>query len=171
MRVGKDLVDKLVISVSDGRLIGRVKDLYVDDALQAISGLYLGSEGIFSRKPQLVRRTSVTLFGVDAVLVTDSEVVLDDEQTPELINWLRRQDLQGREVDTSGGTKVGVIGDIICNDEGQIIGFKLARTYVEGPIAKKLAVAREVVIDTGSVDGAMTIDLAKAEQQGLSLEQ
>jgi len=32
-------------------------------------------------------------------------------------------------------------------------------------------VAREVVIDTGSVDGAMTIDLAKAEQQGLSLEQ
>ena len=66
-------------------------------------------------------------------------------------------------------SSVGVIGDVIINVDDGVIGFKLARVFVEGPIAKKLAVAREVVADTGAEDGVMTIDLAQAEQHGLSL--
>jgi uncharacterized protein YrrD len=170
MRLGKDLIDKLVVSVSDGRLVGKVKDLYLDNNLEAITGLYLGSEGIFSRKPTLLRRDQVILFGLDAVLVKDSNVVIDSEQIEEFATWLRRNDLQGREVDTSGGTKVGMIGDVILNDEGGVVGFKLARVFVEGPIAKKQAVARDVVIEVGQEDGIMTIDLTRAEQQSLSLE-
>jgi sporulation protein YlmC with PRC-barrel domain len=83
--------------------------------------------------------------------------------------WVRRQDVVGREVDTTGGTKVGVIGDVIINDDDGVIGFKLARVFVEGPIAKKQTIAREVVVDTGAVDGVMTIDLAQAEQHELTL--
>jgi sporulation protein YlmC with PRC-barrel domain len=169
MRLGKDLLDKPIISVTDGRLLGKVKDLYLDQSLEKIAGLYLGSEGIFSRKSMLVSRDRLTLLGIDAVLAADSDVVVEETQASEVEQWVRRQDVVGREVDTTGGTKVGVIGDIIINDDGGVVGFKLARVFVEGPIAKKLAVAREVVADTGAEDGVMTIDLAQAEQHGLSL--
>ena len=84
-------------------------------------------------------------------------MVIDESVATEIDKWMRRQELVGREVDTTGGTKVGVIG------------FKLARIFVEGPIAKKQAVAREVVVDTGAEDGVMTVDLAQAEQHSLSL--
>ena len=169
MRLGKDLLDKPVISVTDGRIVGRVKDLYLDNNLERIVGLYLGSEGIFSRKSMLVSRDRLTLLGIDAILAVDSDVVIDESVATEIDNWVRRQELVGREVDTTGGTKVGVIGDVIINDDDGVIGFKLARIFVEGPIAKKQAVAREVVVDTGAEDGVMTIDLAQAEQHSLSL--
>jgi len=169
MRLGKDLLDKPLISVTDGRIVGRVKDLYLDNNLERIVGLYLGSEGIFSRKSMLVSRDRVTLLGIDAILAADSDVVIDESVATEIDQWTRRQELVGREVDTTGGTKVGVIGDVIINDDDGVIGFKLARVFVEGPIAKKQAVAREVVVDTGAEDGVMTIDLAQAEQHSLSL--
>ncbi len=169
MRLGKDLLDKSIISLTDGRNVGKVKDLYLDEKLEKITALYLGSEGIFSRRSMLVSRDRITLLGIDAMLAADSDVVLEEAQVAEVGNWLRRQDLIGREVDTSGGTKVGVIGDVMVNDVGQVIGFKLARVFVEGPIARKQVIAREVVTDVGTVDGAMTIDMAQAEQHSLSL--
>lgn len=169
MRIGKDLVDKPIYSVTEGRLLGKVKDVYLNPSLEKIVGLYLGSEGIFNRRSLLINRDHISLFGLDAILATDSDVVLEEEQVEEVGEWLRRQNVQGRSVDTTGGTKVGVIGDILFNDQGGVIGFKLARVFVEGPMAKKQAVAREVVVDVGNVDGAMTIDLAQAEQHSLSL--
>lgn len=169
MRLGKDLLDKSIISLTDGRNIGKVKDFYLDEKLEKITAFYLGSEGIFSRRSMLVSRDRITLLGIDAMLAADSDVVLEEAQVTEVGNWLRRQDLIGREVDTSGGTKVGVIGDVLVNDAGQVIGFKLARIFVEGPIARKQVIAREVVTDVGNIDGAMTIDMAQAEQHSLSL--
>ena len=69
MRLGKDLLDKPLISVTDGRMVGRVKDLYLDNNLERIVGLYLGSEGIFNRNHACQPRPS-DLFGVDAILAS-----------------------------------------------------------------------------------------------------
>jgi sporulation protein YlmC with PRC-barrel domain len=170
MRLGKDLLDKPIYSTTDGRFVGKVKDLYLDSNLERIVGLYLGSEGIFSRKDLMVSRDQVTLFGLDVVLATGSDIVLDVTEVPDLDSWVRRQDMSGRDVSTTGGTRVGVISDILVSDEGAVLGFKLGRTFVEGPITRKQAVAREVVVDTGGADGVMTIDLAQAEQHSLSME-
>jgi sporulation protein YlmC with PRC-barrel domain len=84
-------------------------------------------------------------------------------------NWLRRDNLQGREVDTAGGTKVGKIGDVILDKNGQTLGFSLNHTFVSGPIAENRAVAYHAVQDVGNEDGAMTIDLKQAEQQQLKI--
>jgi uncharacterized protein YrrD len=169
MRLGKDLTDKPIYSVSEGRYLGRVKDFFMDSELQKITALHLGSEGIFTRKSLLILREQVTLLGQDVILTVDSEAVLDEKLVPDLNAWLRRDTLVNRQVDTTGGTKVGAVGDVLMDDEGIVVGFKLARVNVEGPIARKQAIAREVVTDTGGLDGAITIDMAKAEQHELSL--
>ncbi|MCB8939158.1 MAG: PRC-barrel domain-containing protein [Ardenticatenaceae bacterium] len=163
MRLGKDLVGKQIISVTDGRSLGNTKDIYLNNALTEITGIYLGSEGLIKRKHFLITRTDVVVFGLDAILVRSSEVIAEENSLPESVAWVRLSKLNKREIDTPGGTKVGTIGDIIVGEQGNITGFALSRVNVQGPIEKNGTVPRTAVIDTGDADGVMTIDLTKAE--------
>ncbi|RMG90607.1 MAG: hypothetical protein D6706_19220 [Chloroflexi bacterium] len=164
MRLGKDLNGKSIISITDGRNIGTVKDVYVDQALEWLTGIFVGSEGLLKRKSLLIERENVVVFGVDAILVKNAEVITDDKTLSEAANWLRLDKLRGREIDTPGGTKVGTVGDILLDENGRITGFALSRVYVEGPIAEKGTIPREALLDTGSDDQVMTVDLPKVEQ-------
>ena len=168
MMLSKEWIGMEVISVSDGRRLGRVKDVYLDANLKTVVGLYLGNISLLDRKPKLISRENVTVYGEDAILVKGSDVVNDDKQIPGATKWIRRDRLQGREVATTGGTQVGRIGDVILGDQEHVVGFSLSRVSVEGPVAEKRARAREAVLDTGNKTDVMTIDLAKAEQQKLS---
>jgi uncharacterized protein YrrD len=163
MRVGKELVGKPIYSVDEGRQIGKVKDLYIDSGLNRIIGIHLGSEGLIRRKSLLVPGEDVLVLGVDAVLVRRSDATTDDSNYVPAKEWLRREKLDGRQVDTPGGTKLGTIGDIIVDRSGNISGFILGRIFVEGPLADKRTVDRSVVLDTGQDDGVMTIDLPALE--------
>ncbi len=163
MRLGKDLVGKQIISVTDGRSLGNAKDIYINSDLTAITGIYLGSEGLIKRKHFLITRADVVVFGIDAILVRNSEIITEENNLPESVAWLRLSKLSKREVDTPGGTKVATIGDIILGEQGNITGFALSRVFVEGPIEKNGTIPRGAVIDTGSEDGVMTIDLTRAE--------
>jgi uncharacterized protein YrrD len=164
MRLGKDLIGKPVYSMTDGRLLGTVKDLYLDPDLELLTGIYMGSEGLIKRKSLLIPRRSIMVFGIDAMLSKSSDVVTDDEQAEEAEHWLRREDLQKREIDTPGGTKVGTIGDILLDGEARIIGFSLGKVFVEGPVADSRRILKGAIVDTGRDDGTMTVDLSKAEQ-------
>jgi uncharacterized protein YrrD len=164
MRLGKDLIGKPIYSMTDGRLLGTVKDLYLDQDLELLTGIYLGSEGLIKRKSLLIARRSIMVFGVDAILAKSSEVVSDDEATKEAEHWLRREELQKREIDTPGGTKVGTIGDVLLDAEAHINGFSLGKVFVEGPVAESRRIMKGAVVDTGRDDGVMTVDLSKAEQ-------
>ena len=163
MRLGKDLVNKQIISVTDGRSLGTAKDIYISSDLTDITGIYLGSEGLIKRKHFLIARTDVVVFGIDAILVRTSDVVAEENDLLESVAWVRLSKLSKREVDTPGGTKVASIGDIILGEKGNITGFALSRVYLEGPIEKNGTIPRTAVIDTGGEDGVMTIDLTRAE--------
>ena len=170
MFLGKDIIGNPVITVNDGRSIGRIKDIYLSADCQLVTGIYLGTEGLFSRKSFLIKSEDITTIGQDAILVKHADVIHEEGKLAETEEtWLRRDELQGRPVDTSGGTKVGKIGDVLINEEGQVLGFSLSYVYVDGPIAENRSVAIHTVQDVGHEDGAMTIDLQRAEEQDLSM--
>ena len=170
MRLGKDLINKPIYSVDEGKLLGKVQDLYLDTTYEVVLGLYVGSQGLVRRKSELIRSGDVVVFGTDAVLVRSNDVITDDSVLPAAKGWARREKLMGREADTPGGTRLGVIGDVIVDPSGRITGFALSRTYVEGPLAEKRVISRSVIIDTGQEDGRMTVDLAKLEASLLDAE-
>lgn len=164
MRFGKDIIGKPILSINEGRHVGEVKDLYLNKELSQVVGLHLGREGLLKRKDLIIPLPNVKVLGVDAILVNRSDVVTDSTQFTEAETWMKLGDLKGREVDTPGGTRVAIIGDILVGDSAEVEGFAFSRVYVEGPIAEKRLIMRSAVLDTGNVDGAMTIDISKAEQ-------
>lgn len=170
MFLGKDIIGNPVITVSDGRKIGKAKDIYLSKDCQSTAGIYLGSEGLFSRESFLVKSEDVVTIGPDAILVKHEDVIHEESSLTEPDDsWLRRDELQGRPVDTSGGTKVGRVGDVVINKDGDVLGFSLSHVYVAGPISQNRSVAVHTVRDIGHEDGSMTVDLKRAEQQNLSV--
>ena len=164
MRLGKELIGKPIYSMTDGRQLGNVKDIYLDLELELLNGIFLGHEGLFNRKARVIVRENIAVFGYDAVLVTDSDVETDNNDTPEVELWLRRETFQGRDIETPGGTKVGTVGDILFDEKARVVGFSLARVFVAGPVAEKRVVLKGAVADAGGKDGIVTVDLAKAEK-------
>ena len=166
MHSAKFYIGKPVISVTDGRRLGTVKDLYLDSDLTTVVGVYLGSEGLLSRRQHCIARASVTVFGIDAILVAHSDVVADAAPACEAGTWLRRDRLPGRPVSTPGGTRVGTVDDVILDEETRVVGVQLDRVFVEGPVSDNRAIVRAAVTDVGN-EGAMIIDLSMAERQQL----
>lgn len=166
MRLGKDLLNKPIYSITDGRHLGTAKDLYTNNDLTQITAVFTGQEGMIRRKSFLIPRISVVVFGLDAILVKNADVIIEEGDI-DAGEWVRLSKLRGREIDTPNGTKVATIGDIIIGEDGNIAGFSLSKVHVDGPIADKGSIARSTLIDTGNADGIMTIDLTKAETSDL----
>lgn len=168
MFLGKDVIGNPIINVRNGLQIGKVQDLYIDQDLSIITGLYVGSEGLLSSTPKWIPASDINLISMDTVLVNGDSII-----TEELDNvkqtWVRRDELQGHPVDTKGGTKIGRVGDIIINNGKNIVGFALDRVFVQGPIAQHRALRRTAILDVGREDGAMTVDLDEAEQNDLQV--
>jgi uncharacterized protein YrrD len=165
MQLGENLIGKPVISTSDGRQVATVKDFYLDELLQFVAGVHLSKDDISDRDFSLVKRSGVKLFGMDAILIADSNYVINGEQVPEVEEWLRWDRIKGWTVQTPDGARVGLIGDVMFDKKGRIIVFELSQVFVEGPIASVQALSRESVVDMDNADGIMTIDLTKASQQ------
>lgn len=170
MRLGKDLINKPIYSIDEGKLLGKVQDLYFDSTYEVILGLYIGSQGLVRRKSELIRAGDVVIYGADAVLVGNSSAITDDNALPAAKGWMRRDKLAGREVDSPAGTRLGTVGDVIIDNAGRITGFALSKTFVEGPLAAKRVIDRGTVVDTGQDDGRMTVDLVKLEASLLNAE-
>jgi uncharacterized protein YrrD len=163
MSLGKELLNKPIFTIDEGKQIGKVQDLYLDDSLEVVLGLFVGSQGLVRRKSELIRSGDVVVFGVDAVLVRSDDVITDDSVLPAAKSWVRREKVIGREVDTPGGTRLGLVGDVIVDATGRVTGLALSKAFVEGPLAEKRVIDRSVIIDTGHQDGRMTVDLHKLE--------
>lgn len=171
MRLGKELIGKPIFSVTDGLKIGTVKDLYVDLEVGILNGIYLGSEGVIKRRDRVIDRDNIVILGIDAVLVTGSDVVTDNFETPEVEVWLRRKAFQGRRVETTGGTKVAIVGDILLDEAANVIGLSLAQVEVKGPLTQKPILLKSAITDAGGKEGLVTIDLAVAEQLDRELQE
>ena len=163
MPTAKENQNKLLISISDGRKLGEVKDLYLDDDIKEVSAIYLGKEGLIHRKSLAIDEDHIQLYGVDVLLVSSSDVVSDPKYIPESDSFVLASDFWGREVQTEGGTKIGTVEDIILDKDARILGFELGKVFVQGPIAERKAIARKAISDMGSKDSPMIAVFKQAE--------
>ncbi len=169
MRVARELLNIPVISANDGQEVGKVQGFYIDQNLTQLLAISLGSEGLFSRKETLIKWPDVVTFGQDAILIKDADCVMETGEVEGFDEFVERDEISGRSIDTPGGTKIGRIGDLIFDAKAMIVGFALSQIYVSGPIATNRAVNRQAVVDVGNEDGVMTVDLPEAEKADLQI--
>ena len=169
MRVAQEIMNIPVISANDGQEVGKVKGFYIDQNLTHLLAISLGSEGLFSRKETLIKWPDVVTFGQDAILIKDADCVIETSEVENFEEFVERDEIGGRSVETPGGTKIGRVGDLIFDEKAMISGFALSQIYVSGPIAANRAVSRKAVVDVGNEDGIMTADLSEAEKDNLQI--
>ena len=167
MITSRDHSGKPIFSVTDGKKLGEVKDLYLDREMRQVAAVFLGREGLINRKTLMIARSTVQVYGIDAWLVSGSDTVVGPEAIPESETFLLVNDLRGRELQTEGGTKIGVIDHVILDHEARVLGFGLGKVYSQGPLAERKAIARDAILNLGAAKEPMTINLAQAESLAL----
>lgn len=164
MTATKTYTDKLLISVTDGKKLGEVKDIYCNSDATKVVAAHLGKSGIINRKSLMVDLAHVTLFGIDAWLASGSEIVIATDEVQGADKYILGDVLRGREIQTDGGTKIGTIGDILVDAQNNVVGFSLNKVQVQGPIAETKAIARAAVTSLGNNDSPMIVVMEQAEK-------
>ncbi len=159
----REIHNKPLISLNDGKKLGEVEGAYLDKDATTMIAVSLGKENLFSRKIFVIDRQYVTLFGEDAILVSASDKVADLETLPNSGELLLASELYGKEIQTEGGTRIATVEDILCGDDGAVDTFLLGKVFVQGPLAEKKTILRAAVIQMNSSEGFIIADLAKAE--------
>ncbi|MFQ5407636.1 MAG: PRC-barrel domain-containing protein [Anaerolineales bacterium] len=163
MNTGKSLSNTAIISINEGRKIGSIKDLYLNADAREVIAVLVGKEGLLGRKPQIVERSQLAVIGVDVWLARESDAVKSLNDVPGGEDYLAMADFRGREIVTSGGTKIGSIGDVLLDDEARVRGFMLGRVHVQGTLADSKRVARDAITDLGDDENPVILDMALAE--------
>ena len=164
MAATKDYADKLLVSMTDGKKLGEVKDIYCDSEITKVVAAHLGKSGIINRKSLMVDLSHVKLFGIDVWLMDGSEIVIAADDVQGADKYVLGDSLRGREMQTDGGTKIGSVSDILIDAQNNVIGFSLGKIQVQGTIAEAKAIARAAVTDLGSENSPMIVVLEQAEK-------
>lgn len=163
MATTKEYAGKILVSVTDGKHLGEVKDVYFDTEITKVTAAHLGKSGLINRKSLVVELSHVKLFGLDAWLTDASDIVIAKDDVPGAETYLLADTVRGRDIQTDGGTKLGTIGDILIDASNNVVGFALSKVNVEGPIAEAKTIARAAISNLGSDSTPMIAILEKAE--------
>jgi sporulation protein YlmC with PRC-barrel domain len=169
MAVTRDFDRRLLISVTDGRNLGEIKGLMLDETASRGVALFLGKSGILNRKANLIDLKHIQLAGVDAWLTRGSDCVVSQEDYSDFEKLILAEDLFGREIVTEGGHKIGTIGDVILDEKFNVLGFSFDKLNIEGPLAKAGAIIRAAVKSLGDSRNPAVASLDQAEKLTLAV--
>ena len=164
MLTAKQQQNKPLISITDGKKLGEIKDLYLDQGLKSVAAVFLGTEGLVRRKSLVLDRAAIQVLGTDAWLVADSDRVTELSTLAEANTLVLIGELKGRAIETEGGTKIGTVEDVILDENAYVVGFTFGRVHVQGPLAERKTISRVAIKNVGSKDSPMTTILARAEE-------
>lgn len=159
----KGLRNKWLVSITDGKKLGEIQNLYLDGEVNRMAAAFLGKEGLLSRRSLIIEQANIQVFGSDVWLISGPDKVKRLEEVPGSDSFQLASDLLGREIQTDGGTRMGVVDDILMGSDGSVLGFALGKVYVQGPLADRKTIARAAVTNLGNRDNPMIADLPKAE--------
>ncbi len=137
IRLSAELKDKPIVSMVDGKIIAKVKDLLVDPDTRTISAILFEEGGILSRQARLIPSQAVRVWGVDVILITSADAVVPKEQLECSQRCLTvGTQLKGRVIMSQDGKQIGELNDVVIDDQGVVVGYDLSKVSIEGPVAK-----------------------------------
>jgi uncharacterized protein YrrD len=131
----RKLIGSPLIVVTNGEMIGKVKDIEIDpSALRAVA-VVTSTGTLLHRETEGVLAENVNVWGQDAILVKQPDVIVTEDRLDSRDGWMSADDLNHFDVVGEDGRRVGKLKDVVIDTHGQIMGYELAQVAIEGRIA------------------------------------
>ena len=158
----RDLIGRLIVTVTRGEIVGKVKDVLIDPDKWEIAALVLPGK-MFSKETLIIPRAVVHVFGQDVILVKSNETMPRDDTLNHVASLIAVSgEMKGRQIATEKGVKVGLLDDVLVDEAGKVVAYDLAKVFVKGSLSKSKEIpfhaTRSVGPDLIIVDGN-TIDV------------
>jgi uncharacterized protein YrrD len=154
----RDLIGKLIVSIANGEIVGKVRDVLIDPNSLEIAALVLPAK-LFRRQAMIIPRSVVHLFGKDVILVKSNETMARDDSLEHVASLIAvSAQMKGRPVATERGVRLGLMDDVIVDAQGKVTGYHLSKVYVSGSLARTqevpLSAVRSMGPDLLLIDGS-----------------
>jgi uncharacterized protein YrrD len=130
------LIGNPVIDTTEGEMVAEVEDVLVDpETLKAVA-VTTHKSTLLSPELKAIPADQVQVWGKDAVLVKQTDATVKEGELSSRKRWLSAtDDIRGYEVVAEDGTRIGTLGDVALDRQGQIVGYEMAEVVVEGRVA------------------------------------
>lgn len=128
VRDAAELTSLPVVIASEGRSVGRVKDVLFDPERQSLLGLLVNGNGT---PASFVARDGIRALGAAAVMVGRSDEVrpTSDERTRAVVEGGLR--LRGTMVLTEQGDPIGEVRRVMMNHDGSVAGYEVRAGFLQ----------------------------------------
>jgi uncharacterized protein YrrD len=133
MKRMQNLKKMLVLTIQEGKNLGRVRDLIVDPVTVQVVALIL-DQRTSKGEVQVVATANVNSIGQAAITVEDSGSLVPISRIPRFQELAQgKTPMQGKLVITEGGDRLGHIADLLVDPETfRIEAFQLRRVFGKG---------------------------------------
>jgi sporulation protein YlmC with PRC-barrel domain len=131
----RELVGKPIVTIQHGKIVGKVRDVLIDPERYEIAALVLPGR-LLSRKTMIMPRHQVHVFGEDVILVKSDEAMPRDDTLEKVASLIAvSKQMRGQEIVTEKGARIGIVDDVMIDEQGRVISYALSRVTAEGPVA------------------------------------
>jgi uncharacterized protein YrrD len=132
---------KSILSTSDGQRVGHVEDVLIDPGNMKLEGIVTSRGGFLRPDVRVIDAKDIEVWGIDAVLVRNQEVIVKREEVASLENCLSASEqIQGRDVITMEGQRIGELRDLLVDINGKLAGYEISK--VPADIADRIDINR-----------------------------
>jgi uncharacterized protein YrrD len=110
-------------------------EVYVDPDGLRVAAVITSKGHVLRRELEGFLSNEVQLWGRDAVLVRDSDILRKGEELNLREGWLAVSDhVKGHDVVNVGGTRIGRMNDVIIDCDGRVVGYSLSEVFTDSPV-------------------------------------
>jgi len=129
---GREIISLPVIALSNGKQLGEVKDLIYDFGENRVIG-YLIENGGWLRNSKGFLHDDVFRRENESLIIADESVIKPIKSIPVLKKTVsEKRDIRGLRVEYEDGRSIGIIQDLILDENtGEITGYEISDGVIE----------------------------------------
>ena len=124
-----ELIGMQIISTDKGRRIGTLVDLLLDPNMLEVAAIVTEKGDPLRNDFRAIPSDAVQVWGRDAILVGETEILRAKNELPDIDNWLSFVDnILDESVITTSSRRIGKVQDVLINANGRISVYILHPT-------------------------------------------
>lgn len=146
MRKSRQFLSLPVVSLEEGKEIGRIRGLVINPQTAEVAALIVQRSGLFAEQ-KVIPYPRVTSVGNNALTIQKVANAEKLTSLPQIVNLIKEQvQLRGARIITEGGTALGYVEEfLVAPETGKIMAFEVSGRFKEGFLKGKATLpAKEV---------------------------